>query len=655
MKIRSYFLIILLYLTPLVCPAQELNTKTLMIVDGTGVEAGEFIRMYKKSIEPGKKLDIDSYLQQFTVFKLKVADALREGYDTTKSFRNELNGYRNQLAQNYLTDKQTKDKLLQKAYQRSQTDVNAWHILIAMPQNVSPADTLKAWQKAINIRERIIKGEPFESVARGTSDDKSVKINGGNLGYFTVFQMIMPFEDAAYSLKKGAISMPVRTPYGYHIIKVTDKRPSKGKIKVAHIMKAVQPGAADSTSKKAEEEINRIYQLLQEGASFSDLAKKYSDHKESAAKGGELNWFGTGEIISDFSEAAFAMADTGKYTKPVHTIYGWHIIKLLDKKSPGTFEESNSYLESKINKSYLNSISEKSFVGKLKKDYNFQINQDAYNWFIGHTDTLIIQGLKKYDRTTIPSGNMYSFAGQYFTTDEFAEYVEKRGSMIVTKDSSLFINHLIDARAGDHLISYENSQLEKKYPEFRYLMNEFHDGMLLFEVSGKNVWNRVSNDSSGLRHYYDENKNKWLSKTGIEAEVYTIKSSDGEKQLSAAFEKYSRKNDLDDILLNKFNKINDTVLLISRNTWYKGDNPDIDKIEWKNGTQSLTYKGYPSIIIIKKVLEPSPLNYDKVQGEVMTGYQEFLESEWIRQLNKKYNVKIDNVVFQEVKKNINNE
>ena len=193
-----------------------------------------------------------------------------------------------------------------------------------MPQNVSPEDTLKAWQKAIDIRERIIEGEPFESVARGTSDDKSVKINGGNLGYFSVFQMIMPFEDAAYSLKKGTISMPVRTPYGYHIIEVTDKRPSKGKIKVAHIMKAVQPGADDSTAKEAEKEINSVYKMLQEGASFSDLAKKYSDHKESAAKGGELSWFGAGEIISDFSEAAFALSDTGKYTKhlqPEKVIY----------------------------------------------------------------------------------------------------------------------------------------------------------------------------------------------------------------------------------------------------------------------------------------------------------------------------------------------
>jgi peptidyl-prolyl cis-trans isomerase SurA len=655
MKIRSTFLNILLYLTPVVCPAQELTTKTLMTVDGKGIEAGEFIRMYKKSIEPGKKLDIASYLQQFTVFKLKVADALMEGYDTTKSFKNELNGYRNQLAQNYLTDDQTKENLLQKAYQRSLTEINAWHILVAMPQNVSPEDTMKAWQKAINIRERIIKDEPFESVARGTSDDKSVKINGGNLGYFTVFQMIMPFEDAAYSLKKGAISMPVRTPYGYHIIKVTDKRPSKGKIKVAHIMKVVQPGADDSTAKKAEDEINRIYKMLQEGATFSDLAKKYSDHKESAPKGGELNWFGTGEIISDFSEAAFALTDTGKYTKPVHTIYGWHIIKLLDKKSPGSFEESSSYLESKINKSYLNSVSKKSFVGKLKKEYNFQINQEAYNWFVDHTDTLIIQGLKKYDRNSIPQGNIYSFAGQYLTADEFAGYVEKKGSMIVTKDSSVFISHLVDAKAADHLISYENSQLEKKYPEFRYLMNEFHDGMLLFEVSGKKVWNKVSSDSAGLRRYYEENKDKWLSRTGIEAEIYMIKASDGEKQLSAALEKYSRKADVDGILLSKFNKTNDTILFIKNDTWYKGDNTDIDKLEWETGSQSFTFKGYPSIIIIKKVLEPSPLSYDKVQGEVMTGYQEFLESEWTRQLNKKYNVKIDNVVLEEVKKKINNE
>jgi peptidyl-prolyl cis-trans isomerase SurA len=467
--------------------------------------------------------------------------------------------------------------------------------------------------------------------------------------------MIMPFEDAAYTLKKGAVSMPVRTPYGYHIIKVTDKRPSKGRIKVAHIMKAVPPGTDDQVAKQAEEDINGIYKMLQGGASFAELAKKYSDHKESAVKGGELNWFGTGEIISDFSEAAFAITDTGKYTKPVHTIYGWHIIKLLDKKTPGTFEESSSFLESKINQSYLNSISKKFFVEKLKKEYNFQINQDAYKWFVGRTDTLIIMGLKKYDRTSIPEGNLYSFANQYITTNDFADYIEKRGSMVVTKDSSVFINRLIETRVSDHLISYENSVLEMKYPEFRYLLNEFHDGMLLFEISGKNVWNRVSNDSAGIHNYYEEHKNNWLSQRGIEAEIYTLKSSDGEILLSSALKKYSQRPDLDDLLLKKFNKKNDTLLFIKEGTWFQGDNPEIDKIEWSIGPHSVSYNGFPSIILIKKIIEPSPMNYDKVLGEVMTGYQEFLESEWIRQLNKKYSVKIDNPVLYEVKKKLKNE
>ena len=286
------------------------------------------------------------------------------------------------------------------------------------------------------------------------------------------------------------------------------------------------------------------------------------------------------KLSAIFLKQHLHLTDTGKYTKPVHTIYGWHIIKLLDKKAPGTFEESRSFLESKINQSYLNSISKKSFVEKLKKEYNFQINQDAYNWFVRNTDTLIIQGLKKYDRTTMPEVNLYSFANQAITTNEFANYIEKRGSMVITKDSSVFINSSIETRASDHLISYENSILENKYPEFRYLMNEFHDGMLLFEISGKKVWNRVSNDSSGLRQYYEEHKNNWLSRRGIEAKIYTLKSSDGEQLLTSAFKKYSQKSDLDKLLLKKFNKKNDTLLIIKEGKWFKGDDPEIDKLEW---------------------------------------------------------------------------
>jgi len=652
MKIRSFLFILPAVLLSVFCRAQTLNDKTLLTVAGSNVSSGEFIRMFKKSAEPLNKADIDTYLQQYIIFKLKVADAIQEGYDTTRAFRTELNGYRNQLAQNYLTDSQVKEKLLQKIYQRSLTEIDACHILVNCPEDASPEDTLLAWNKASGIRERIIKGEPFEQVARGSSDDKSVKINGCDLGYFTVFQMIMPFEDVAYSLREGVISQPVRTPFGYHLIKVTDKRPSRGKVLIAHIMKASPPGTDEKEAKEIEESINSIYKELQSGGSFNELAKKYSDHKESAAAGGKLDWFGTGEIIPALSEAAFAISDTGKYSKPVRTIYAWHIIKLLDKKGPGTYEESKSYLESKLNQSYLNSLSRKSFINKLKNEYKFRINQTAYNWFVKNTDTLIISGKAKYKRSSLPSGYLYSFANQHLTTKEFASTIEKRGSMIVTGNPAYFISRSIDELISDQIIKYENSLLEDKYPDFRYLMKEFHDGILLFEISGKKVWDRVQEDSVGLRDYYENNKQKYLTKKGIDAKIYMLRSPKGEKKLSSFYKKYSQKPETDILMKKKFNRENDSLLVITEGKWFAGDNPDLDNINWTKGTQSVKIKNKPSLVVINEIINSEPLPFEAVKGEMMNGYQEYLENEWVKQLKERYSVKIDQQVLAEVRNSL---
>lgn len=647
--------LLLAFLFSVSAGAQNLNDKVLMTIAGNEVSAGEFIRMFRKSMEPGKTGDADSYLQLYITFKMKVADAISQGIDTTKAFKNELKGYRDQLAQSYLTDKDTKEELLQKTYQRYLTEINAWHILVSCPEGAKPQDTLKAWKKAIDIRERIINGESFEQVARGTSDDQSVKINGGNLGFFTVFQMITPFEDAAYNLKKGAISQPVRTPYGYHIIKVADRRPSKGKILAAHIMKVAPPGTNEKDAKSAEDTINSIYRQLLDGASFSDLARKYSDHKESAGHGGKLNWFGTGELITELSEAAFAISDTGVFSKPVRTPYAWHIIKLLDKRPAGSFEETRSFLESKLNQSYLNSLSKKSFVEKLKKEYKFRINQDAYKWFVENTDTLIIRGAAKYDRSEMPSGNLYSFTNQRLTTKDFASYIERRGLMIVTNDPVSFIKQCTDAMISDQIVKYENSVLEKKYPDFGYLMTEFHDGILLFEISGRRVWNRVQEDSSGLHSYYEDHKNEFLTRKSMEAKIYTFKNGKNERKLLSSYRKYSDQPDCDSLMRKRLSGDNDTLLTIKEGRYKIGDDPELDKLKWVAGIQSAKLNNYPALVVIKRILEPEPLPFGEVQGEIMAGYQESLENEWIKQLKEKYTVKIDNLVLEEIKNLIKNE
>jgi peptidyl-prolyl cis-trans isomerase SurA len=564
MKSKPIFIIILVVL-PLLGYAQDLNKRVLLTVAGKEIQAGEFIRMYKKSLEPEKPLSPSEYLQQFIIFKLKVADALSQGTDTTKAFKSEFNGYRNQLAQNYLTDPDIKERMLLDAYNRSLIEIKAWHLLLMAKADASPADTLKAFQKATAARERIIAGEPFEEVAKSVSEDPSAKMNGGNLGYFTVFQMIAPFEDAAYKLNTGDISQPVRSPFGYHIIKIADKHPARGKVKVAHIMKAAPPGAGDQDISKAEDGIKDIYRQLQAGASFRDLAARLSDHKESAAKGGEMNWFGTGEILSEFSEAAFALSDTGAYSKPFRSVYGWHIIKLLDRKAPGTYEETRPYLESKLNQSKLNSATKASFIEKLKTEYKFSVNQKVLKWFLTKTDTLIANGTVSYNRVKIPKGNIYSFADQMFSSAKFADYIESNRAAIPFRNPDDFINTALEMKIAVHLMDYENSVLEKKYPEFRYLMGEFHDGMLLFDISGKKVWTRVSSDSTGLQTYFNAHRNNYLSPDGLPKELKDI------------------------------------------------------------------------------------------QGEVMTGYQEMLENDWIIQLKEKYTVTVDNTVLREIEKNLKNE
>ena len=515
-------LILILVLLPLSLGAQDLNDKVLLSIEGKDIHAGEFIRMYKKSNEPGVTLNLEDYLQQFIIFKLKVADALSEGIDTTKAFKTEFNGYRDQLAQNYLTDPSVKEKMLRDAYNRSLTEIKASHILISVAEKAAPDDTLKAFQKATEARERIVAGELFEDVARSVSEDPSAVMNGGNLGYFTVFQMITQFEDAAYNMKTGDVSTPVRTQYGYHIIKVTGMQAARGKVKIAHIMKAAPPGAGDQQIRIAETAINDILRQLNEGTSFSDLASRFSDHKESAKKGGEMNWFGTGEIISEFSDAAFALADTGNISTPFRSLYGWHIIKLLDRKPPSSFEESASVLESRLNFSKINSASKTSFVEKLKTEYDFSVNKKVLKWFLSNTDTLIAYGTGNFNRTKMVKGNIYSFADRILYAGEFADYIEANRSLVPFRNSEDFVNTLLENKIATHLTDYENSILENKYPDFRYLIREFYDGILLFDISGKKVWNRVNTDTTGLRLYYETHSNNYLSPDGKVKELTEI-------------------------------------------------------------------------------------------------------------------------------------
>ena len=620
-----------------------------MTVNSENITAGEFARFYSKQ---NKGQNVDSCLQDFILYKLKVADALSEKLDTAKSFKTSVKAFRDQLAREYLIDRKTKDDLLNQEYDRLMTELHVWHILVQCPSNASPVDTLEAWETATKIRDRIIKGELFETVAKGASDDPTVKSNAGDLGYITAFQTTMPFENAAYSSAIGELSFPVRSSDGYHIIKVTDKRPARGTVLVQHIMKALPVGYTDEENKEAEAEINSIYDRLENGESFDVLAGTESDHKSSAQNGGRLDWFGVGETINEFSEAAFSIPAIGDYTKPIKTSAGWHIIKLIDKKAPLTFEEAKPYLESQLMQSSLLSYAREVLVENLKKEYGYEVDLSSMQWFVNNSDTLVTRGLAFYDPQKVPEGILYRFADQQMSNSAFATFVKNRGPMIKTDEPELFVDVMIKASAAERILMYEDNQLEEKYPEIKDLTSDFSNDILAFEISEQKMWDQGNRDTTGLMKFYENNKGDYLSAKSIDAEIYTYKVRGGDKTLTKIYNKYSRKDNGDILMSEKLNSRNDTLLIIEKGTWKEGEGSGLDVIDWKRGTEKTTLGGYPVIVKISQVNQPEPLPFADVRDEMLVRFTETIGNRWIEQLKTNYPVKVNDSELEEIKREI---
>ncbi|MCK4464460.1 MAG: peptidylprolyl isomerase [Bacteroidales bacterium] len=531
------------------------------------------------------------------------------------------------------------------------TEVNVSHILVKLPNHPSPEDTLRVYNKAIKIRDRILLGESFEAIARGSSDDPSAKSNGGNLGYITAFRMIYPFESAAYNLEVGKISMPVRTRYGYHIVKVKNKRESQGEIKVAHIMISVPRGSKPEIFKKAEEKIYDIYTKLQQGEDFAELAGNYSEDPGSAKKGGELEWFGTGRMVPEFESAAFALERNGEFSKPLKTAFGWHIIKRLDRKELESFAQLKPELSRRIARDQRSALSKKLLINKLKTEYNFKLDSSGLKEFystVEPSQTGTGFDIRKANSLYQP---LFSFANQVYNQNDFFNFIQKFVSSKEYHSVKEFVDQLFNKFTGGKILDYENSQLEKKYPEFRYLMKEYHDGILLFELTDKLVWSKAVWDTVGLRNFYKENKNNYMWGKRVETTIYTCQNDSRTKELAKMLKKRRKKGYTETYLLNHFNTGSEKKYLsIENGVFAKGDRGIIDSIDWKKGiTPVFEYGGKPTIAIINRVIKPQPKTLEEARGIITSDYQDFLDKQWIRELREKYKVNINKELLSKIK------
>ena len=647
MKRIAYFLVFFL-ITCSHVNAQNNNNDILLTIDNYKITKDEFVRIYDKNktnITTGEITPVNEYLDLFINFKLKVIEGEKLGLDTFAVFKDELNGYRNQLARPYLTDIETTELLVKEAYARLKNEVRASHILISVKPDASPEDTAYAYEKAMAIRNRILMDEDFDNVAKGSSDDPSVKYNAGDLGFFTAFQMVYPFETAAYELKKGEISMPVRTRFGYHIIKKTDLRPAKGEVKVAHIMLLTPAGTIPADEQKKKAAINDLYHRLKKGEDFATLAREFSEDKGSAKNGGELPWFNAGRMVPEFEQAAFALKTNGELSQPVRTSFGWHIIKRIDRKEIGTFSEMEPEIKYKVGKDERILTSRAALINKLKKEYNYKIKESNMPFYISENDHKTYINQKYLDANSKLNDTLFAFFKQVVKEKDFLAYIKNthdQANLTPEIFKSAF-NEFVDSK----ILETENTQLENKYPEFKNLMNEYHDGMLLFELTDKMVWSKAVNDSVGLHAYYENNKKNYMQDEKFDGSIYYCSDEKVVKKVSKIIQKstFGTKITNGD-LLKQFNTADKNLLRIESGIFFKGNNEFVDTKIWKENKSPEN----GNLVLIKgEKIKKSYKPFDEIKGQVVSDYQNSIEKEWIESLHSKYNIIVNNQVLSTIK------
>lgn len=515
------------------CKTFQKNTNknlTLITIDGTTVPTDEFLYVYSKnnfnSDSAFNQKDVKEYLDLYINFKLKVKEAEEKGIHETEEFKEELEGYRKQLAKPYLTESDVTADLIREAYERLKTEINAAHILLNVSANASPEDTLRIYNKIVEIRERALGGEDFSTLAREFSQDPSAKDNGGNLGYFTALQMVYPFEDAAYETDEGSISAPVKTRFGYHIIKVLDKRPSQGKVKVSHIMVRATQGISPDDSIAAKNKIYEIYNQLKKGADWFELATQYSDDISSKASGGELPWFGTGNMIPEFEAVAFSLKEKGDYSEPMKTAYGWHIIKLDDKQGLEPFEEMESTLEMKVSKDSRAELNKVALIRRLKDENNFVEFSEIVEKVKEDIDSTIVLGKWSYtsENQLLPE-KLFSIQEKPYLVKDFYDYAAARQSEQRSMSKSQYLDLIYEDFVDEELLAYEEEHLEEKYKDYKMLLKEYRDGILLFELMDNKVWSKAVEDTVGLRNFFQDNLSEYQWQERVAGAVISTSSA----------------------------------------------------------------------------------------------------------------------------------
>lgn len=626
------------------CIAQIKSKDVLFTVAEEPVLASEFIRVYKKNldlVQDESQKNIDDYLDLYVNYKLKLSEAKALGFDKKETYLNEFNKYKKQLVKNYLTDSTVSDKLVEEAYNRISFDVNVNHILFFLDEKSE--DTITAYNKALEFRTLLQNEKDFSKVKAQVHNGETIVAE--QLGYFTGFKMVYYFENVAYNTEVGEVSMPFRTKFGYHVLKVEDKRASKGYVTAAHIM--VSNNQKDN-SINPEDRIKEIYNLLQQGQSFGSLAKQYSDDRSTSNKGGELNEFKSSQLGSvEFENQVFALENSGDITKPFKTVYGWHIAKLINKRAIGTFEEIKSRLEAQVKKDPRSQLINEKFYEGLKKRYNVPASVDL-SYFETILDDRVYSNEWSVPVDIDQNKILIDFGDKQLTYHNFALYMESsQKQMNKGQTYASFVKQLFESYLRKRIMAYHEDNLEYINPEYAAVLSEYRDGLLLFDLMQEKIWDAVKEDSVGLQSHYNENKGKYIWEKRIDAVVITSPSMENIEKAKVLLEEGKTEEEIKEALNTKETQ----GVIVTSGKFIKNHRSIPKALDFKEGISNIYNENDNYyVVLVRKVLDETEKTFKEAKGKVISEYQEIVEKNWINNLKEKYPVTVNMKVLKRVKK-----
>ncbi|MDR0769140.1 MAG: peptidylprolyl isomerase [Dysgonamonadaceae bacterium] len=645
---KKYFLPSLMMITGFV--TAQTNDPVVMTINGNDVRKSEFEYVYNKNnnAESIDRKSLEDYVELFKNFKLKVQEAKIRQLDTIPEFINEQAAYRRQLAKPYLDSLETDIHLIRKEYDRMKSFVEISHILLPFQGalnnkfKIFPADTVEVYKKAVQVYNHIRNGESFDQMVQEYSLDDQSKANNGYLGWFSGLQLNLNMEDVVFDLQPGEVGI-ARSNFGYHILKVLNKMDNPGQVKASHILIRLPNGADPEQVAKAENKIDSIYLALSDGADFAGLAKETSDDKGTAARGGELNWFGYRDMVKEFRDEVFALKNIGDITHPFKSQFGFHVAQLTGKKPLEPFEEKQSEIENLLKRSGLSVALYQPAVERLKKEFGFFYNEQTRQNLVNSAITLYptdsLFAAAYADSKTV----LFNVNDTVYTAGDFIRFLKKEPHS-PNNISTELLEERLKAYEYSVLLDALNRDLENRYPEFANLIREFYDGSLMFEICKTEVWDKASFDTAGLQKFFEDNRQLYIwDEPYYKGYIVFAKDAKTAKKMQ---KKTAKKNTEEAVnYLNEKYKTGEALSIkIEKGLFKKGENPFVDEQAFKSGKAETLPEGFGSFFLVGKTLN-APEEYTDTRGMVVTDYQDYLEEIWLKELNEKYPVEIHDILL----------